>query len=235
MKPGRFALILLLLGPVLSLAYAAEQQLFIGYRYEAGVESKLLGTLRASFAPHHRIRIEAGTSFSAFDHPGFSRLGLTAGIYATDFWQAQVQIGLQHEQWNDWLVGENRAIFLLDVRPHHRALFGLGIAYRAPVFSTVRYWLPWWFSSDAPEVNFLYRARWDFIELGRFSASAELANVNLMELHNPQQFPVELSGSWRIASDLSFVCRCRTAMTGLSGLLISFPEITAELGVRHGF
>lgn len=216
-----------------SLLLASEQELFVGYHHEAGVESKLLGTLLADFSLHPRIDLDAGVAFSAVEHPGLARLGLGMTVRLTDLWHTRTRVGLQHEQWNDWRIGENRALVMFDAEPLRGLELGAGIAWRAPVYSVVRYWLPHWFASDAAELNLLYHAGWRFLRRDRVTATFIVSNLDRLVVRNPQQFPFRLEASTRLAPGWRLDACCGSAVTGLSSMLVSLKEVTVELGIRH--
>jgi len=213
----------------------SSQTFLLGFHEERGVESRLLATLLAELPVHERVGLNAGVCFSSIEHSGLSGLGFGASWSVADFWHLSLDAALQHEQWNDWQTGENRALVLASAVPLENLTAGAGLAWRATVFGADRYRLPFFWQSDVAEFNLLYRLEWRFLRRGRFDAAAFVSNVDLLQVRNPQQFPFGLSGSYRFAPGFTLNARCASAINGLSGLLISANEITAELGVKHGF
>lgn len=207
--------------------------LLAGWHCEKGVESKLLATLSSDFCAGNVFFIRTGATFSAIQHPGLSRLGLTLSPRIRSYWEFRPQLGFQHEQWNDWQTGENRAYLLLTAQPFSRLDLKLGLAYRAPIYSPAHSWLPWYYPREAAELNLLYGLRYRLLNTLRLTLETALENVTLLEMSNPQQLPLELACLWRLSPHWRLVGRCAAGFTGLSAMLISLNRLTAEIGVKH--
>ncbi len=98
-----------------------------------------------------------------------------------------------------------------------------------------RYWSPLVWSGGAAEWNFLYRLRWKFIQREKWWLRAGISSYDRYATHNPQQFPLEADGAYRLSDKLQLVARAGTAIVGYSGGLVSFHECELEAGVRHEF
>ncbi len=211
----------------------SHQTLLCGLRHEQGVESKMLLTslVRHQVAP--RVGITGGVSFSLFQHNGISNLGLEADVLVTDFWHVGLTAGVQHDQWTDWRIGENRAFGTLNVEPLPRLGLGIGAAYRAPVFDPDRYQSPFHWQSDVPEWNLLYRLEWRFLHRENADASFRVSNLDRLRLYNPHHIAFQLRGLVRLNRDWNLVLHCGSGVKGLSAMLLSVTEVTIQAGVRH--
>jgi hypothetical protein len=211
-------------------------ELRIGYRGEAGVESKLVCTA-LGHATAANVLLSAGVAASLFQHPGVSAYGLTVDTrllgQVIGGRQLRAAAFAQHEQWNDWRTGENRAGATLRFLPNPCVLIGAGAAYRAPVFDPARYASPFWWVSPQPEWNLLYDVRWRFLQQPGWSVNAFVANVGPLTLHNPQQIPFGLEAGWWPRRHWTVTGRAGTAVNGVSALLLSLSELTLELGARY--
>ena len=98
-----------------------------------------------------------------------------------------------------------------------------------------RYESPFAWSGGAAERNLLYRLRWRFLQQEGWWLRAGLSSYDRFTAHNPQQFPLEADGAYRVRDNLEVVARAGTAVVGYSGGLISFHEIEASAGVRYAF
>jgi len=221
---------------VLSLAAAGPSQTaLIGVRHERGVETKMVGSLLADFPVGARALIYGAVAFSAPRHAGLCGLGFGAEYRVLGAWDASLGAALQHEQWNDWRAGENRVLVFASARPAENLRLGLGTALRLPVYEPARYWLPFYWHSDAPELNLMYEAEWLFLDLDRVSVSARVANIERLTVRNAQQFPFSLKTSWQVAPGWTVRARCGSCINGLSGLLLNFGETFADAGVKYEF
>jgi hypothetical protein len=207
--------------------------LLLGFRHEPGVESKMLIGGLGDWQAHPRISVNAGAALSLIQHAGLSRLGFGIDAWPLDF--AGIAARVQHEQWNDWQAGENRLLVALTGRPVAPLRLAVGLAYRAPVFDTVRYGSPFYWRSEVPERNLLYRVELELLHTGQWQTSAWLANFDRFTVHNPQQFPFGLDAAGRLSPCLSVSARAGTAINGLSGLLLSLSELNLEVGVSRAF
>lgn len=213
----------------------ADGGLRLGYHGEAGVESKLVcaGQARAS---RPGLDISAGLAASLLQNAGVSAYGLRidARVYARIGGpQLFASVLAQHEQWNDWHAGENRAGAMLALLPGLDLLFGLGAAYRAPVCDPARYASPFYWHSDQPEWNLIYDVRWRFLQQRSWTIHAFVANVGPLSLHNPQQVPFGLEAEWRLGEPWTVSGRLGTAVNGVSAPLLSLSEVNLSAGLRY--
>jgi len=211
---------------------AVTPGLYVGYRGEPGVESKLLAAAQADIAPLPFVRVDVGISFNRFQHNGLGAAELGVGAVAYDPAGLTLRLAVQHQQWNDWRAGENRMLALLEAGPVYGLDAGIGLVARVPVFGD-DYWSPCVWSGDAAEWNFLYRLRWKFIQRERWWLRAGFSSYDRFTAHNPQQFPIEADGAWRLKEDLELVAQAGTAVVGYSGGLVSFHELGVSAGVRY--
>jgi hypothetical protein len=208
--------------------------IILGYRGEPGVESKMLATVQADVEPVRSLRVDAGLSFNLFRNNGLGAAGV--GIGAEVYKPAGLTLRLagQHQQWNDWQAGENRLLVVIEAGPLFGLDAGLGLDRRVPVFGD-RYWSPFVRSGGAAEWNFLYRLRWKFVQRENWWLRAGLSSYDRFTAHNPQQFPLEADGAYRLEDDLELVGLVSSAIVGFSGGLASFHEIEISAGVRYEF
>jgi hypothetical protein len=227
--------VLLLLTLLLATGKAEVASTFIlGYRGEPGVESKMLAIAQADITPVSSLQIGAGLSFNLFQNNGLgaAELGVAAELYQPV--GLKLRLAAQHQQWNDWPAGENRWLVVLEAGPLRGFDAGLGLVRRVPVFGD-RYWSPFVWSGGAAEWNYLYRLRWKFIQRDDWWLRAGFSSYDRFTAHNPQQFPLEVDGAYRLKDDLQLVARVGTAVVGVSGGLVSFHEIEFSTGVRYVF
>jgi hypothetical protein len=206
----------------------------LGYRGEPGVESKMVAALQADVEPVPFLKADGGVSLNLFQHNGLGSASL--GLSAVMFRPAGLALRLaaQHQQWNDWQAGENRALVTLEAGPLYGFDAGFGLARRVPVFGD-DYCSPFRWVSDAAEWNYLYRLRWKFINKENWWLRAGLASYDRFTAHNPQQFPLVADGAYRLKDDLELVAQAGTAIVGYSGGLVSFHEIEIGAGVKYEF
>jgi hypothetical protein len=231
----RITRLLTVLALVVATGQAAVTSSFLlGYRGEPGVESKMLITALADFIPVRYLKADAGLSFNLFQHNGVGAAGL--GIGAVLFRPAGLALRLaaQHQQWNDWRAGENRALATIEAGPVFGIEAGFGLIRRVPVFGD-GYWSPFTWKSDAEEWNYVYRLTWEFLRKEKLRLKAGLASYDLLSTHNPEQFPLCLSGSYALKDKLDIIADIGTAIVGYSGGLASFHEVELNAGVKHDF
>jgi len=213
---------------------AAVGSVSIGYRGEPGVESKMLAGLQADITPVRFLRVGAGLSLNLFQNNGLGAAGLGVGAAFDIPGDLTIRIAAQHQQWTGWQAGENRLLVVLEAGPVHGFDAGLGVVQRVPVFGD-KYWSPLVWSGGADEQNFLYRLRWKFIQRAEWWLRAGFSSYDRFTAHNPQQFPFEADGAYRLRDDLELTARASTAVVGYSGGLVSFHEFELDIGVRREF
>jgi hypothetical protein len=206
----------------------------LGYRGEQGVESKLLASAQADIEPVSYVKLDAGLSFNLFQNNGLGAFALGVGAVAYDPIGLTLRLAVQHQQWNDWQAGENRVLATLEAGPVYGFDAGLGLVRRVPVFGD-SYWSPLVWSGGAAEWNFLYRLRWKFIERENWWLRAGFSSYERYTAHNPQQFPFEADGVYRLKDNVELIARAGTAVVGFSGLLVSLHEVELGAGVRYAF
>jgi hypothetical protein len=206
----------------------------LGYRGEPGVESKMLVIGQVDIRPVYFLQIDAGLSFNLFQNNGLgaAELGVAAELYQPV--GLTLRFAGQHQQWNDWPAGENRLLAAVEAGPLYGFDAGLGLVRRVPVFGE-RYWSPFVWSGGAAEWNFLYRLRWKFIQREDWWLRAGLSSYDRFTAHNPQQFPLEADGAYRLRDNLELVAQTGTAIVGYSGGLPSFHELEVCAGVTYEF
>jgi hypothetical protein len=215
--------------------YATVAPSFIlGYRGEPGVESKMLAAAQADIEPAPFLKVDAGLSFNLFQNNGLGAAGV--GIGGVVYGPAGLTFRLagQHQQWNDWQAGENRLLVVFEAGPFRGFDAGLGLVRRVPVFGD-KYWSPFVWSGGAAEWNYLYRLRWKFIQRDDWWLRAGFSSYDRFTAHNPQQFPLEADGAYRLRDNLELVAKTGTAIVGYSGGLPSFHELDLSAGVKYEF
>jgi len=206
----------------------------LGYRGEPGVESKMLVTALADVVPVRFLKVDAGLSANLFQHDGLGGAGM--GIGAVLFKPAGLtfRLAAQHQQWNDWKAGENRALATVEAGPVFGVEAGFGVARRVPVFGD-DYWSPFAWKGEASEWNCVYRLTWRFIDRESLWLKAGFSSYDLLTTHTAQQLPFVLSGGYRLRDNFELVGNAGTAIVGYSGGLVSFHELTLNAGVKHEF
>jgi hypothetical protein len=207
----------------------------LGYRGEPGVESKMLVTALADIVPVQYLKVDAGLSFNLFQNNGLGAAGLGLGAVLFSPAGLTLRFAAQHQQWNDWQAGENRALAAIEAGPVFGLEAGFGIARRVPVLRADDYWSPFVWSGSASEWNYVYRLTWKFLQKETWWLKAGFSSYDLFTVHSPQQFPLCLSGSYALKDNLDLVADAGTAIVGYSGGLASFHELTLNAGVRYEF
>jgi hypothetical protein len=231
--PLRVNRLLSLLTLLVATAHAGvSSSALLGYRGEPGIESKMLIAAKAELVPVQYLKLAAGLSFNLFQNNGLDAAGL--GISAVLFRPVglALRVAAQHQQWNDWQAGENRALATIEAGPVLGIEAGFGLARRVPLFGE-GYSSPFTWKSDAAEWNYVYRLTWKFLQKEDWWLKAGLSSYDLLSVHNPQQFPLCLSGSYALKDNLDFVADIGTAIVGYSGGLVSFHELTLNAGVKY--
>ena len=208
--------------------------IILGYRGEPGVESKMLAIAQVDLAPVRFLRVDAGLSFNLFQNNGLGAAGVGIGAVLLRSAGLTLMLAGQHQQWNDWQAGENRLLVALEAGPLFGCDAGAGLVRRVPVFGG-EYWSPFVWSGGAAEWNFLYRLRWKFFQRENWWLRAGFSSYDRFTAHNPQQFPLEADGAYRLKDDLELVALVSTAIVGFSGGLVSFHEVELCAGVKHEF
>lgn len=198
------------------------------------MESKLLASAQADVEPVSYLKLDAGLSFNLFQNNGLGAVALGVGAVAYDRIKLTLRLAVQHQQWTDWQAGENRVLATLEAGPVYGLDAGLGLVQRVPVFGD-KYWSPLVWSGGAEEWNLLYRLRWKFIERENWWLRAGFSSYDRYTAHNPQQFPFEVDGAYRLKGNVELAARAGTAIVGLSGLLMSFHEVELNAGVGYAF
>ena len=206
----------------------------LGYRGETGVESKMLAAAQADIEPVSFLKADAGLSFNLFQNNGLGAAEL--GVGAVLLRQAGLTLRLadQHQQWNDWQAGENRLLVALEAGPLFGFDAGAGLVRRVPAFGD-GYSSPTVWSGGAAEWNFQYRLRCKFIRRENWWLRAGFSTYDRFTAHNPQQFPFEADGAYRLKDNLEVTALASTAVVGFSGGLASFHEFELDIGVRREF
>jgi hypothetical protein len=213
---------------------AVSASAMLGYRGEPGVESKMLVTAKADFVPVQCLKIAAGLSFNLFQNNGLDAAGLGLGALLYRPAGLALRVAAQHQQWNDWQAGENRALATVEAGPVFGIEAGFGLARRVSLFGE-GYPSPFTWKSDAAEWNYVYRLTWKFLQKEKWWLKAGFSSYDLLSTHNPQQFPFCLSGAYDLKDNLCLVADAGTAIVGYSGGLVSFHELTLNAGVKYEF
>jgi hypothetical protein len=208
--------------------------IILGYRGEPGVESKMLAVAQVDLAPVRFLRVDAGLSFNLFQNTGLGAAGVGIGAVLSRPAALTLKFAGQHQQWTDWQAGENRLLATLEVGPLFGLDAGLGLVHRVPVFGD-DYWSPFVWSGDASEWNYVYRLTWKFLQKEKWWLKTGFSSYDLLSIHNPQQFPLCLSGSYVVKDNMNLVADAGTAIVGYSGGLVSFHELTLNAGVKYEF
>lgn len=203
----------------------------LGFRFEPGVETRLLLAGGAEWDFGRRAGLFGGLAVGAIDNPGVARYGIGASVRIIDAPKIRLQAQVNHDEWSSWQVGENRAAGMIAAEPLRGLEIGAGLAWRVPVFDPGGYRSPFIWVSDAPEWNYVYRLDWTFLARDRVRAALWMANLDRLTIHNPQQFPFGLRASiaarprWRLTAQLG------SDIKGLSSLLFALTELDLRLGV----
>jgi hypothetical protein len=214
---------------------AVSSSALLGYRGEPGVESKILITAMTDIVPVPHLEIAAGLSFNLFQNNGLGAAGLAIGAALFRPAGLTLRFAAQHQQWNDWQAGENRALATIEAGPVFGVEAGFGVARRVSVFGADDYWSPLAWKSDAAEWNYVYRLTWKFLRKEDGWLKAGFTSYDRLTVHNPQQFPLCLSGSYTLKHNLDLVADVGTAIVGFSGGLAAFHELTLNAGVKYEF
>jgi len=194
----------------------------------------MLAAVQADMEPVCWLKVDAGLSFNLFQNNGLGAAGLGLGAVLSRPAGLTFRLAGQHQQWSDWRAGENRLLATLEAGPLHGFDAGIGLVRRVPVFGD-RYWSPFVWSGSAAEWNYLYRLRWKFIERENWWLRAGFSSYDRFTAHNPQQFPLEADGAYRLRDNLELVAQTGTAIVGYSGGLPSFHELEVCAGVTYEF
>jgi hypothetical protein len=208
--------------------------MLVGIRYEAGVESKALVSIHASQPLLSFLNIHAGVGLGLFQHDGLSDYGLGFRVRALRLAGIEFDASFRHNQWNDWRIGENRVMATAHSTPLRTLHLGAGIAYRAPRFGD-GFASPFAWDTDMPEWNMVYELDWTFLSIAPVDAILTVSNVDLLQMSAPSLVPLQVSAKAGLVPDWDLLFRCGTGIKGLSSLLLSVSQVTAELGVRHEF
>lgn len=220
-----------------ALSYSPSAQL--GFRYEPGVETQLGLAGAIEFRPAREVLIDANVGFGFLQNMGVTHYRL--GVRANPFWggRAGIEAAFEHDQWVDWVAGENRAIGMVRAEPLCGLELGAGAAWRAPVRGDSAepdaYSSPFNWSSDSPEWNLLYRVRWQFLSRPRLALGAYVFNHDAFTIHNPQQVPFGVDGTYDFDERVVLYGRLGSDIKGLSGALLSLGEVSLDLGVKRAF
>jgi hypothetical protein len=206
----------------------------IGFRYEPGVETKLALSGMAEWSVNRRVTLTGLLAAAALDNAGLARYRFGVKSRVIDAVSAGWELDVAHEEWSSWQTGENRVAGAVVARPFRKLELGLGAAWRVPVTGP-SYRSPFVWQSDAPEWNYVYRIRWEFLNAPRMEATAFVANLDRFGMHTPQQFPFGVEGTFALKRGIRLTGRIGSAIKGLSGLLISLAELDAHLGVSHEY
>lgn len=221
---------------VMAVAYLPSARL--GFRHEPGVETNLVLGAGIAVMPGTGITLDGNIGFALLQHMGVAHYRLAATAYPLSAGRLGLELAFEHDQWVEWYAGENRAVGMVLARPLPSLEFGLGAAWRAPVYGDSAnpdaYSSPFNWRSDWPEWNLLYDLRWRFVNGPRFGLGAYLANHDGWYLRNPQQFPFGMDADYR-SGDYLFTARLGSNIQGLSGLLFSLGEVRLDVGVKRVF
>jgi hypothetical protein len=204
---------------------------YLGFRYEPGVETRLVLAGGAEWDIVERVTLFGGLAFGAIDNPGIARYGIGASLRVVDAARVRVQAQVNHDAWSSWQAGENRAAGMVAAEPLRGLELGAGLAWRAPIYDTANYLSPFNWSSDAPEWNWVYRLDWTFLTRDNLRAAFWFANIDRLTIHNPQQFPAGLRASYAAWPHWRLTAQLGTDIKGLSALLFAFTEMDLRLGV----
>lgn len=204
---------------------------YLGYRYEPGVETRLLLASTAEWDFIERAKLFGGFAVGAIDNPGIAHYGIGVSAKVIDFAKLRLQAQVNHDEWTSWQVGENRVAGMVFTEPLRRLELGLGLAWRAPIYNPEQYHSPFEWSSDAPEWNWIYRLDWTFFTRDGIQVGLWFANLDRLTIHNPQQFPFGLRASYSAWQHWRLTAQIGTAIKGLSALLFRYTEMDLRLGV----
>lgn len=205
----------------------------LGYRGERGVETKGLLSGNLSAEINQFFGGFAGVRFSLGQQGGIATYNAGLSLRYPTISRLNCQLGFQHEEWPAWRVGENRAYAFLEAILKEGIKFGLGIARRQTIFNEARFHEPWLWRGAVGEWNFLYRLSFRFLEWKNSTFTYYFANFDNFTLHNPQQLPFGIRLDYSLSPLWKVFTRCGSAVNGVSTMLLSFSEFSAEIGVRY--
>ena len=204
---------------------------YLGFRFEPGVETKLVLAGGAAWDFVERASLFGGLALSAIDNPGVAHYGVGASVRVFDRADVRLQAQVNHDEWSGWQAGENRVAGMVAAEPLAGLELGAGMAWRAPIYDPGQYHSPFKWSSDAPEWNLVYQLDWKFLDRERYQAAFWFANIDRLTIHNSQQFPAGLRGSYQAWPRWRLTAQLGTDIKGLSALLFAFTEMDLRLGV----
>jgi hypothetical protein len=203
--------------------------LSLAYQGETGVEARGLVTAGLVAGIGRLISLDAALSFGFIQHPGLGTAALSATLAHPGVPGLDLMLGFQHQQWNDWHIGEDRLFSLARYQPLRLLKLGLGICRRLP-FSTAGERRQLLF----PEWNLLYHLCWQLLRTDRLTLNAELSNYDRLEIKNPQQLPLAISTVYYPGKHWEILSRCRLGFNGISTGLPSLTSMKMEIGVCYG-
>lgn len=205
------------------------------FRYEPGVETRLLLFGGFEAASGSRAGVFGGFALGAIDNPGIARYGIGGSVTVLDAVKLRLQGQVNHDEWSSWRAGENRAAGMIAAEPLRGLELGIGLAWRVPVYDSLRYCSPFIWSSEAPEWNYVYQLDWTFLQRDSTRIALWLANLDRLTIHNPQQLPFGVHASFAPRPRWRLNARLGSDIKGLSSLLFSLGELDLRLGISRDF
>ena len=205
------------------------------FRHEPGVETRVLldGVVGIDFGG--QAQAFGGLSVSALNNPGIAHYGIGGRVVALDPIRLGLQVQANHDEWSDWQIGENRIGAAIFVRPLSTLDLAVGLAWRLPLFIADQYHSPFVWTSEAAELNYLYRVDWTFLRRKDLALGIWVANYDLFTIRNPAQIPFGVSSGCWAGHHCWLSARLGSDIKGLSGLLLSLGELDGQVGVLYAF
>lgn len=205
---------------------------FAGARLERGVETKGVTGVVVQ-ARSGRLRTASGVRWSHGEHAGLSGVSLGGTLRVMETWRGSAKLTLQHEQWSDWEIGENRALLGVEVRPGRRVTLELGLGRRWPVLDPARYASAFEWKSPVPAWTPYYALDLVLVDHPRVETWLSFANRDRFSLSGPDFLGVHLFAAPLIGRRLRLVLHWATTVQGIVPIALFAKDLTFELGVLY--
>lgn len=202
-----------------------------GIRHEPGVETRVLLSPMVRYQALPQLDFSGQVTFSGLDNSGLAGYRLGMHLKPVRLVPIAFEFELAHQEWSDWLTGENRICGIVTAEPSSDLRLGAGAAWRVPLAGRDRWNSPLNWHGDMPEWNLAYLIRWRLLTTQTWDLTAFLTNIDSYGMDTPQQFPFGLESAYRVSSRLLVQTRMTASIKGLSGPLGSLGALTAGVGV----
>jgi hypothetical protein len=209
-----------------------QHEVWLEKNYDPGVIDRLLVDYYGHFNFSSWLKLGVIVALSPFEQGEPELIGGELNIPVEKL-GAVLTLAVQQERWHAWQITENRTEAYLNFKLFPTLYFAFGLGYRAPQFNVNSLAQSLNIFSDNSEVNVIYRLQWDVVNADGFLLSFLISNYDRFRLYTFTDIHFALAPELRLNSQFSLAGYGAIGVKGVSGVVLSFSQITFGAGLKY--